>query len=131
MLAAVYWARVPRVVLPDRALRLPTFCHSLLTRPSNNVDAVPGVLTATSAESPWHVLPAPNGAQVIARPPHRVLCSSQSPCCTHLTSACRSWCSLSTLARSARYRASLRTVQSFPVHSYDVLCTQYPGIRRA
>ena len=31
MLAAVYWARVPRVVLPDRALCLPTFCHSLLT----------------------------------------------------------------------------------------------------
>ena len=31
MLAAVYWARAPRVVLPDRALCLPTFCHSLLT----------------------------------------------------------------------------------------------------
>ena len=31
MLAAVYWARSPRVALPDRALCLPTFCHSLLT----------------------------------------------------------------------------------------------------
>ena len=31
VLAAVYWARAPRVVLPDRALCLPTFCHSLLT----------------------------------------------------------------------------------------------------
>ena len=31
LLAAVYWARAPRVVLPDRALCLPTFCHSLLT----------------------------------------------------------------------------------------------------
>jgi len=26
-----YWARAPRVVLPDRALCLPTFCYSLLT----------------------------------------------------------------------------------------------------
>ena len=28
---AVCWARVPRVVLPDRALCLPIFCHSVLT----------------------------------------------------------------------------------------------------
>ena len=27
----LHWARVPNVVLPDRALCLPTFCHSLLT----------------------------------------------------------------------------------------------------
>ena len=31
VLAAVYWARVLRVVLPDRTLCLSTFCHSFLT----------------------------------------------------------------------------------------------------
>ena len=47
MLAAVHWARVPRVVLPDRALCLHTFVYSLLT-----VNKPPPPPHSTTSNSP-------------------------------------------------------------------------------
>ena len=57
MLAAVYWARAPRVVLPDRALCLPTFCHSLLTV---NKSSSSSSSSSTSATSPTNLCALPH-----------------------------------------------------------------------
>ena len=61
MLAAVYWARAPRVVLPDRALCLPTFCHLL--------EAV-NKTSSSSSLDPSHVQPCMPLNTVTLPPPY-------------------------------------------------------------
>ena len=50
MLAAVYWARASRVVLPDRALCLPTFCLLLtVNKSSSSVGYFPSILLVSNS----------------------------------------------------------------------------------